>query len=552
MLKKIKRWLIIAGIAIALFIPTYIAIISYNIINSMPPPIDADAYSIYISTKDGKKMSIKEEDEKEMKQIFLEMRRDAELFDGEGEEDYEDGVLYSVRIVGGSSKLYSFYIFPDARGYMVHGDELYRLQKSDVVRFLDSGYSSDVFPDSKPPRLLSGGANVIIPNSAEWKYAAYRGKAVNAAVTEQKNVITYRHSGKIDLSFTVEPDECTITVKRSDGSVLYEGDFFRYAGKTFDETHSLVYEIAAIWHGDGYSGSATYRFNATIGEPAEFEIYYGKYSGEYIEFVEIIGSNIGFTENVHVSVMPSTGTDPVFKTDGAYMRVLIPFGNDAEEGEYTIVATYGDLYGNLAKEFKFDYVKRRVADPDGKFYSAADEATLEKYRKEYLEVIKEVSGINSDTVYMSGPFVDPDPDEGESIYGECAINVGFGRTLSVKDSDISYKTDGVYYKTSGSIYALNGGRVVRVGENAWLGKYVVVDHGLGLKTWYCNLLSTNVNEGDTIPSNKIEQTPIGTAGNSGYTLDGFYGFYLMTTIDGVPVSPYALFEGGVIVTKTYG
>ena len=90
MLKKIKRWLIIAGIAIALFIPTYIAIISYNIINSMPPPIDADAYSVYISTKDGKKMSIKEEDEKEMKQIFLEMRRDAELFDGEGEEDYEE------------------------------------------------------------------------------------------------------------------------------------------------------------------------------------------------------------------------------------------------------------------------------------------------------------------------------------------------------------------------------------------------------------------------------------------------------------------------------
>lgn len=549
MLKKIKRWLIIAGIAVAIFIPTYVAIISYNIINSTPPPIDADDYSVFISTGDGKKLSVKAEDEKEIKQIFLEMRRDAEICE---DTDYEDGVPYFVRIVGENSKSYSFYIFSDARGYMLDGDTLYSLQKNDVIRFLNLGYSSAVFPNSNPPKLLSAGSNVISPNTAEWKYEAYRGKTVDADVAQQKDVVTYRHSGKIDLSFSIKPDECTVKVKRSDGSVLYEGDFFSYTGKTFDETHTLEYEIEAKWHGEGYSGSATYRFNATIGEPAEFEIYYGKYNDEYIEFVEIIGSNIGFTENVHVSVTPSTGSDPIFRTDGAYMRVLIPFGNDAKEGEYTVVATYGDLYGNLAKEFKFDYVKRNVADPDDKFYSAVDEATLEKYRKEYLEAIKEVSGINSDTVYMSGPFIDPDPDEGQSIYGECTINVGFGRTLFVKDSDISYKTDGVYYKTSGSIYALNGGRVVRVGENGWLGKYVVVDHGLGLKTWYCNLMNVNVNEGDTISANKLEQMPIGTAGNSGYALDGLYGFYLMTTIDGVPVSPYALFEDGVIVTKTYG
>ncbi len=543
MLKKIRQWLIIAGVVVALFIPTYIAVISYYVINSMPEPVNADNYDILIVAPDGKRLDIGDADLKKVKEIFLEMRRDATLSEV---SDFSGGVCYSVSLLGEEGGEYSFFFFDDADGYMLDGDNVYELEKKDVERFLNTEYSAAMFRNSSLPQLLSGGTGAILPHTAEWKYAGYKGRMLDASVKLRDSVETYTHSGNIELSFSLEPSECTITV-RSGTEVLYSGDFSSYRTKIFDETHILEYEISVAWNENGYSGRADYHFYGAIGKPAEFEIYYGEYEdtdGEkYIEFVEITGYNVGILEDSIILVTPSLEVQPVFRSDGSCVRALIPFGNEAEEGEYKILA----VYRGSRKEFSFDYVKRNVSDRKD-FYPAESVETVEKYRKGYLDLIGKVCSVNSETVYMSGDFIDPDPDGIESVYGDCTLIVGFGRTLYLEESEKGYKNDGVYYQTSGGVYALNDGKVVKTGEDDWLGKYVVVDHGLGLKTWYCNLLSVDVNEGDTVE----KAQNVGTAGNSGYTSKDYFGFYLMTTLDGVPISPYALFEGGVKVNETLG
>jgi murein DD-endopeptidase MepM/ murein hydrolase activator NlpD len=62
-----------------------------------------------------------------------------------------------------------------------------------------------------------------------------------------------------------------------------------------------------------------------------------------------------------------------------------------------------------------------------------------------------------------------------------------------------------------AVRALNVGTVVERGNCDYLGNYVVIDHGLGLRTWYCWLSSVDVDKGDVLA--KGEQ--LGKCGTDG-------------------------------------
>ena len=67
-------------------------------------------------------------------------------------------------------------------------------------------------------------------------------------------------------------------------------------------------------------------------------------------------------------------------------------------------------------------------------------------------------------------------------------------------------------------------------------KYVVVDHGFGLKSWYCNISGTTCSVGDEVQKGDT----IAKTGASNFY--GQPGFYLITTVLDTPVSPYAIYE----------
>lgn len=59
------------------------------------------------------------------------------------------------------------------------------------------------------------------------------------------------------------------------------------------------------------------------------------------------------------------------------------------------------------------------------------------------------------------------------------------------------------------VKAALAGKVVKVGENKELGKYLIIDHGKNIKTLYGNLSNEKVKIGDTVKAGQV----IGTVGN---------------------------------------
>ena len=69
-----------------------------------------------------------------------------------------------------------------------------------------------------------------------------------------------------------------------------------------------------------------------------------------------------------------------------------------------------------------------------------------------------------------------------------------------------------------------------------LGKYVILDHGCGLATWYCGLSEIRVAEGDIIAEGDV----IGLAGKSGFGLAGTDCVMVITTLGKTAISPDVL------------
>jgi septal ring factor EnvC (AmiA/AmiB activator) len=83
---------------------------------------------------------------------------------------------------------------------------------------------------------------------------------------------------------------------------------------------------------------------------------------------------------------------------------------------------------------------------------------------------------------------------------------------------------------------MGAGTVAAVGECAYLGKYMVIDHGYGLRTWYTALGDISVNVGDSVDKGTV----IAKSGIGGISPDGT--MLVMITLDEIPVSPYAFWE----------
>ena len=94
-------------------------------------------------------------------------------------------------------------------------------------------------------------------------------------------------------------------------------------------------------------------------------------------------------------------------------------------------------------------------------------------------------------------------------------------------------------KADRDIVSVNSGKVIAIGENDLLGKFIVVDHGMGLQSWYLHLGEVKVGVGDAV----VNKTVIAKSGNSGFVENSDIGFSMMFTVNGVPVCPYAQSSG---------
>ena len=160
------------------------------------------------------------------------------------------------------------------------------------------------------------------------------------------------------------------------------------------------------------------------------------------------------------------------------------------------------------------------------------EATLASYDEIMTPVAKSLN-IATDHLF-DGTFLTGAPDVAQ-------IRAGYGR-IRVINGGASYQNPGVVYMVSEGheVSAVNNGVVIYVGETDLSGVTVVVEHGLGLKSWYKNLTEAVVEVGDTVNKGDL----LAYSGATGFC--DMASVQIDLTVFDVPVCPYTYQETPVL------
>ena len=437
----------------------------------------------------------------------------------------------------GEDKTISLFFSLDGECFWADEDKnVYKIDQSYADSFLNSQYAKSFYEFSSMPTLRIASGDSITPSSAEWKYTLKNGAVSDGSeITVTDTVDTYYSTSLTGIYFSIVPDICDVKAY-VDGTKVYDGSLDGLASSELDNEPIVKFEINATWSKGSdttYFGSATYSFEIEQTTDAVFSL--DKEELMQGEFITVSAQNITDLSNLSCSVFPFIDynfTDDEGKSkfvkNGNDAYALIPFHLELEAGTYILILRYE----NTQQVFRINLIERESRDQEDLELTFTDTEL-----NELNTLIESVGKDVSDTVYASGTFYNYENDFGDDYY----IRLGFGHIRKF-GNDKDFRLNGVdFYRPTGeNIPALNNGIVCKIGEDEFLGKYVVVDHGYGVKSWYCHVGEITVSERKSV----IKGDTVARTGMSGLTSSP--GFYLITTIYDVPVSPYKFYENNFV------
>ena len=531
------------AIVAALFIPSYIAVANY--VMAQNAPVDESSVStLEITDIDGNVFTLDSDDPADAQVIagFIELNNraieQASLPDPLVGTDYFEFKYYSYDRVS----IYRYYFTenPTEAYYLDNGGKAYRIGESDAAAFLSTTYARCLYNTAAFPIMTISGETVD-PVKAEWMYETYGGEYIPLEGITVGNATekVYRMKGAFVLSFDNQPDFCTVVIS-DNGTVVYSDIYDNIAnasleGKTIDVT------VEAKWYADdeqSCSGSATYNFKAKILLPAVF--YLGETAIDPGEFVVITAKNVDDPSAISFTSNPDIGFTPTFFADGDYVRALVPISYDFTGNEVNFTLSYGEVTQEMTLDINEKTFKTVSTDISVTIISQTRTAsTLAAFDAAMEPIIKETES----TPLWEGAFLQG-LDQSLIDSKKALLNTGFGLYRKITATSETYRHQGVdYYAAAGTdVLAVNNGKVVYAGYLDLSGYTVVVDHGLGLKSWYCHMSSTAVQVGDTVSKGSV----LGYVGSTGFTPRA--SLHMGLAVYDVPVCPYDLWENGIIMT----
>ena len=530
-----KKFVVLILAMVVLFIPTYLAIGSYYA--NQKQPRTKDYSELVIKIPDGTNATFtKDNDPDGMLAAFGEMNKAGVEVDSlPSDYNGESFLLGTFKRESGDTVSYKYYFSDNADNcYFADPDgKIFKVAKSDALKFFDTRYSLYLFKSAATPVLTVLGGSTVTPGTLNWNYLVggiYRTVASPATSAEPQ---TFDLTNDLGLSFSITPAECNIKVY-SGTDLLFEGTPDNLSGLKIDRNDTLTFNVTAAWtrtEGCEYYGDATYSFYAKVTAPASFTL--GESKIEPGTLVVLSGVNVTDPSKIIFKSEPAIGCSPVFFVDGDHVRALVPINADLAAGTYKFTVSYGLSTQTLeltvkSKKFDSSYAYSDVSK------SLIDQCYSASSITEYRNLISEICAKNEETKYFSGKFVNYEDDK-------IGIAVGFGKLMLMKYGD-DFRHEGVDYMFAlgAEAPAMNSGKVIYVGACDVLGKFVVVDHGWGLKSWYAHLSEQSVAVGDTVTKGQT----IGKVGKTGFIPT--HRLHIMVTANGVPVSPYPLQDYGLV------
>ena len=531
-----KKKLIAILILIALFIPTYLAI-AYYVSAQNAPVAERTIEKLTLNTLDGNKFVFdkKSDESKKMIEFFVKMNDGAkqvsDLPDQLKDSAYYEGVYRCFN----KDRVYKYYFNgnPNEAYYVDARNKTYSIAPAIAMEFLSMNYSESTYPSATEPELTVSNMEVLQPYNMDWKYKACNGEFINSSYSgKQEDSAEFPVSGSLQLSFTNQPDYITVKILHGD-TVLFDDIYDNLTPAIIGETTKRYsIEVNAKWYETSekdYHGEAKYVFAANVSAPASF--YLGEDTIEQGEFVALSGKNIVDINAITFKSEPEINYTPKFYQEGDYAVALIPISIDLD---YSPSYVFTVSSGGITEELTLTVTER--AKKGSISYDASAElvnrtrtaATLDAF----THAMKTVVETNDTTRYFTDTFAEPVSRN---------IRMGWGRTRTITSTGVSYVHTGVDYVVTSTdqVCATNAGKVVYVGEQAVSGKLVVIDHGLGIKSWYMHMSEISVNVGDVVEKGAV----LGVVGNTGFTTT--YNLHYEITIHGVTVNPYSLWDDGV-------
>ncbi|MBQ8207718.1 MAG: M23 family metallopeptidase [Clostridia bacterium] len=535
-----KKTVISVLCVLLIFIPTYIAIASY--ITTQNAPISNDfVEKITISDLDGETYTVaKTNSDGDLVSFFVSMNskgvKVAEL-----PEPLVGTSFYKVTFHSGNvAEDYKYYLnTTGALSYAEFPDgTVYQLDPADVNKFLVTPYSLSLFPEEKLPILKTPSDVEIIPTKVSWNYKldGQKYSALTGFDTTEE-LISYDMDGSIHLLFTSDADLYTLKVYDTNSTLVYDGSTEDLSTLALDSDSALTFMVTASWYEDNtrdFYGEATYNFKTNLVAGAEFFIGEGSSSVEPGDFVAITGYNIADPSRIIFRSEPSIEFTPTFYQDGDHVVAFVPIDVNLENKSYVFTLSYGSVQQEINLAIKDKTFKRRTHTVSKVI---AENTRSETALAEFNEVFESICKTTEATKYFTEKFTDY---EGVSAM-KARITAGFGLYRTISSTKEEYRNIGVDWQIAAGtdIPACNAGKVVYAGITTYGGRMVVIDHGMGLKTWYLHLGEIKASVGDVVALGDI----IGTAGNSGFTETN--GVYTIMTVGNIPVCPYRTWDSGV-------
>lgn len=460
-------------------------------------------------------------------------------------EEALGATMFKIKLDGnGKSETYSVFMDINAlQAVYYYNDadrQAYRVQAETARNFAAMDFADFLYTSEIPTFTVSG--NTIKPCEFVWRYKNVKDDylELDVPVYDKIDDIGTVTAGDLDMIFSRVPLDADvyITVAQA-GEEGVKRPYSEFEGVYPDEPTKYDFTVEVQWREvDGVNGvgNGKYRFTATVNASPDFKIWTTtlELSGQpYVEkggIIVVAARNVD-TSKLKLTSEPRLCDDPVFYTDGEISYAILPTTFKTTPGDYAVTIEY---------EVKKSTYTVTVSDKE---YNAKDfaykDSTIAKYINDenvsaLLKLINGVTQAQSSKTYLAREdFLFP-------TYRQ-DYKTGYGNPIFFAGEATDYYHVGIDSRILDDEYAtaVADGKIVYAGEDAIWGGVIVIDHGLGIRSWYTRLdvsevtVGTEVKQGDELAKGD----------DSGFGDD--YRMHCSITVEDSFVSPLWLIENGI-------
>lgn len=218
-----------------------------------------------------------------------------------------------------------------------------------------------------------------------------------------------------------------------------------------------------------------------------------------------------------------------FFDDGARKTALLPIRYTAQPGVYPLTVRVGKTVFRQeivvdTREFEVQYLEIDEG-------TAANTAGNEAANREWETKVEPLKAVCDPKPYWSGPFLQPAQGEITTEFG--MVRYTNGSKVPSRHSGIDIAAD-----LGDEVHATAAGRVLFADFLQLTGNTVVIEHGLGLKSFYYHMDALKTQPGAMVSQGDV----IGLVGSTGYSTGPHLHFAM--AVNNVFVNPWTALEKG--------